>query len=92
MAILKETIDLSNNILATIHLLPMPKKVNGSFDCRTISRRFGTWNQALEASRLSFANESNISDERLYENILNEFFKKNNGICRISITYVEFNY
>ncbi len=45
--------------------------INGSFDCRTISRRFGTWNQALEASRLSFSNESNISDERLYENILN---------------------
>ena len=28
---LKETIDLSNNILATIHLLPMPKKVNGEY-------------------------------------------------------------
>ncbi len=31
MAILKETIDLSNNVLVKIHLLPMPKKVNGEY-------------------------------------------------------------
>ncbi|MFA5427919.1 MAG: HNH endonuclease [Sulfurimonas sp.] len=44
---------------------------NGNFDCTTVSRRFGTWNKALKVAQLSFSNESNISDEGLYENILN---------------------
>lgn len=43
----------------------------GNFNTRTISRRFGTWNKALVVAQLSLSNESNISDEDLYENILN---------------------
>lgn len=45
--------------------------IHGNFNCSTISRRFGTWNKALKASQLSFSNKINISDEDLYENILN---------------------
>ncbi|MDO8454583.1 MAG: HNH endonuclease [Sulfurimonas sp.] len=43
----------------------------GKYDCTTVSRKFGTWNKALKIANLSFSNEVNISDERLYENILN---------------------
>jgi hypothetical protein len=40
------------------------------FDDTTISRRFDTWNNALLAAGLTLSNEKNISDERLFENIL----------------------
>lgn len=43
----------------------------GKYDCTTVSRRFGTWNQAIEIAGLKLSNESNISDERLYNNLLN---------------------
>ena len=43
----------------------------GKYDYTTVSRRFGTWNQALEIAGLKLSNESNISDERLYNNLLN---------------------
>jgi hypothetical protein len=42
----------------------------GKFDPSTASRRFGTWNKAVIAAGLEVANEINISDERLYENIM----------------------
>lgn len=44
---------------------------HGSYDDRTVSRKFGTWNKALQAAGLELSNESNISDERLFKNILN---------------------
>ncbi|MDD3598390.1 HNH endonuclease [Sulfuricurvum sp.] len=44
---------------------------NGSYDDTTVSRKFGTWNQALKAAGLQFSNETNISDERLFNNLLN---------------------
>ena len=44
---------------------------NGNYNCKTVSRRFGTWNNALKEAGFSLSNESNISDERLFENILN---------------------
>lgn len=48
---------------------PLYKK-HGIFDTRTISRRFGTWNKAIIAAGLKISNEINISDERLFKNIL----------------------
>lgn len=43
---------------------------HGKFDGRNLSRRFGTWNRALIAAGLDISNEINVSDERLFENIL----------------------
>lgn len=49
----------------------IPKyKQHGKYDETTISRRFGSWNKALAAAGLVLSNEVNISDERLFENIL----------------------
>lgn len=42
----------------------------GKFNPSTALRRFGTWNNAVVAAGLEIANELNISDERLYENIM----------------------
>lgn len=43
----------------------------GKFDVTTISRRFGTWNKAVEQIGVKAGNIHNYSDEDLYENILN---------------------
>jgi len=43
---------------------------HGSFDDSTISRRFGSWNSALEAAGLPLINRVNIEDADLFENIL----------------------
>ncbi len=42
----------------------------GKYDPTTASRRFGTWNKAVLAAGLEIANEINISDERLFENLM----------------------
>lgn len=42
----------------------------GTFDYSTICRRFGSWNNALCIAGFSISNEINISDERLFENLL----------------------
>ena len=42
----------------------------GKYDNTTVARRFGSWNNALLKAGLSVSNEVNISDERLFENIL----------------------
>jgi hypothetical protein len=42
----------------------------GKYDPTTASRRFGTWNKAVIAAGLEVANEINISDERLFENLM----------------------
>lgn len=42
----------------------------GTFDYSTVIRRFGSWNNALRLAGLSISNEVDISDERLFENLL----------------------
>jgi hypothetical protein len=42
----------------------------GKFDPATASRRFGTGNKAVIAAGLDVANEINISDARLFENLM----------------------
>src|SRR5437016_4134459 len=44
--------------------------VQGRYDASTVSRRFGSWNNAIKLAGLAFSNEVNISDERLFENLL----------------------
>ena len=42
----------------------------GKYSNSTLARRFGTWNNALAKAGLELSNEVNITDERLFENIL----------------------
>ena len=42
----------------------------GKYSNTTLARRFGTWNNALAKAGLELSNEVNITDERLFENIL----------------------
>jgi hypothetical protein len=42
----------------------------GEFDPTTASRRFGAWNTAVVAAGLEVANEINIFDARLFENLM----------------------
>jgi hypothetical protein len=42
----------------------------GKYDDTTASNRFGSWNKALRAAGLSVSNEVDISDDRLFENLL----------------------
>ena len=51
----------------------VPQKKYGSvgrFDYSTLIRRFGSWNNALRLAGLDISNENDISDERLFENLL----------------------
>ena len=43
---------------------------DGKFSESTVVRRFGSWNKALAAAGLEISYEVNISDERLFENLL----------------------
>ncbi|MDP4007878.1 MAG: HNH endonuclease [Candidatus Peregrinibacteria bacterium] len=43
----------------------------GKYDPSTITRRFGTWNKAVQQIGLKPGNINNYSDEKLFENILN---------------------
>ncbi|ETD37910.1 homing endonuclease associated repeat-containing protein [Pseudomonas chlororaphis] len=51
----------------------VPQKKYGSvgkYDHSTLTRRFGSWNNALRLAGLSISNEIDISDDRLFENLL----------------------
>ena len=43
---------------------------SGKYDWTTARRRFGTWNKAVTAAGLEIANELNITNERLFENLM----------------------
>jgi hypothetical protein len=43
---------------------------HGLFDTTTVSRRFGTWNNAVAAAGLTFSNEVDLPDDRLFGNLL----------------------
>jgi len=42
----------------------------GRYDVSNLSRRFGTWNKALEAADLDLSNQVDLPDDKLFENIL----------------------
>jgi hypothetical protein len=42
----------------------------GKYDDTTVSNRFGTWNNALRTAGLNVSNQVDLSDDRLFENIL----------------------
>ncbi len=44
---------------------------NGKYEYSIIINRFGSWNAALKKADLEISNEINVSDERLYKNLLN---------------------
>lgn len=43
---------------------------HGKFGATTMHTRFGSWNKALVAAELPLIHENNISDERLFDNLL----------------------
>jgi len=43
----------------------------GTYDDSTVSRRFGSWNEALRRAGLELANELDLSEEQLFDNIFN---------------------
>lgn len=43
---------------------------HGKYNCTTVSRKFGTWNNVIKLIGLELSNEVNISDQRLFNNIL----------------------
>jgi hypothetical protein len=42
---------------------------HGQFGATTVIRNFGTWNKAIEAAGLQWANRQDITNEELFENI-----------------------
>lgn len=62
------------NVAKSLDSDTVPQKKYGSlgtYDYSTLIRRFGSWNNALRVAGLRVSNEINISDERLFENLLN---------------------
>ncbi len=41
----------------------------GTYDDSTVSRRFGSWNEALQKAGLGLANQVDLTDEQLFDNI-----------------------
>ncbi len=62
------------NVAQVLGQQTVPQKKYGEmgiYDYSTLIRRFGSWNEALQRAGLKLSNEVQISDERLFENILN---------------------
>lgn len=60
---------------------------NGKYDVTTISRRFGSWKNALGKAKLLPGNISNYTDEELYENILNIWQHKGKQPVRLDLDF-----
>jgi hypothetical protein len=58
------------NVLGTSTVSQPKYREYGQYDYTTVARRFGSWNKALLKAGFALANEVNISDVRLFENIL----------------------
>ena len=69
--------DLLNDIMrvsketCSITLTQKMYSLNGAYDVSTITRHFGSWNNALRKAGLESGNIVNYTDEELFENILN---------------------
>jgi hypothetical protein len=60
-----------SELLATDKVTQDQYNSHGEYHCTTQERRFGSWNEALLRSGLAISNRMNISDEVLFENVLN---------------------
>ena len=56
--------------LGTDTIQQMRYRELGKYDDSTVTRRFGTWNNALRRAGLRVSNELNITDVDLFENLL----------------------
>ncbi len=60
-------------VARSLNLNTVPQKkyeAIGAYDYSTVIRRFGSWNDGLRLAGLAMSNEVDISDERLFENLL----------------------
>ncbi len=74
----QELLDDLNNItikLGRDNLTAREYDELGKFSSTTISRRFGTWNIALEKARLKIVFNANISEKDLFENLEDVWIK-----------------
>lgn len=60
-----------SKVVGGIALTQKTYSINGLYDVSTITRRFGSWNKALEKAGLKSGNIINYTDEELFEKILN---------------------
>lgn len=51
------------------HLSELLYKSHGKYSHTTVSKRFGSWNSALQAANLPVLNKVNVCDEDLFKNI-----------------------
>lgn len=68
-ALLEDLKRVARELNAGTVTLPRYREV-GLYADSTVARRFGSWNQALLRAGLTSSNELNISEVRLFENIL----------------------
>ena len=59
------------NELGTNKVPQLTYREIGSYADTTLSKRFGSWNKALEKAGLEISNENRVTTERLFENLLN---------------------